>query len=183
MLPRMAIFFPLFTLLEDMGYLPRVAFNLDHAFQKAGAHGRQSLTMCMALGCNACAVTGCRIIPSLRHRLLAVLTASFMPCNGRFPTLIALLTILCLPLSPRLSPLLTAALLLLLILLCVVMTLLLSRLLSATLLTGDPPAFSLELPPYRRPHFGQVILRALRDRCLFVLGRALAVAAPAGIRQ
>jgi len=181
MLPPMAIFFPLFTLLEDAGYLPRVAFNLDRCFQTAGAHGRQSLTMCMSLGCNACAVTGCRIIDSRRERLIAILTAAFVPCNGRFPTLIALITMVCVPFTGALSSVASAAALLALILAAVVITLLISRLLSATLLRGEPSFFSLELPPYRIPRISQVIVRSVFDRTLFVLGRAVAVAAPAGL--
>ncbi len=179
MLPPMLIFFPLFTLLEDAGYLPRVAFNLDHLFCRCGAHGRQSLTMCMGLGCNACGVMGCRIIDSPRERLIAVLTNSLVPCNGRFPTLIALLTVFFAGGGAGAFP--AAALLLGAIVLSVGVTLLVSRLLSATILKGAPSAFSLELPPYRRPQIGQVVVRSLLDRTLFVLGRAAAVAAPAGL--
>lgn len=181
MLPPMAIFFPLFTLLEDAGYLPRVAFNLDHHFRRAGAHGRQSLTMCMGFGCNACGVMGCRIIDSPRERLIAILTNSFVPCNGRFPTLIALLTMFFAFSGGIAGSFLTAFLLLGTIVLAVAATLLASRLLSKTLLRGEPSAFSLELPPYRRPQIGQVIVRSVLDRTLFVLGRALVVAAPAGL--
>lgn len=177
MLPPMAIFFPLFTLLEDAGYLPRVAFQLDRLFAWAGAHGRQSLTMCMGLGCNACGVTGCRIIASPRERLVAILTNSFVPCNGRFPTLLALLTLFFAPGRPAVAALgLVGALIV-----CVAMTLLVSRMLSGTVLRGKASAFSLELPPYRWPRVGQVLVRSLRDRTLFVLGRAVAVAAPAGL--
>ena len=176
MLPPMAIFFPLFTLLEDVGYLPRVAFNLDRFFSWAGAHGRQSLTMCMGLGCNACGVTGCRIIDSPRERLIAVLTNSFMPCNGRFPTLIALISLFAAPGKP----LLAAALLAGCILASAGMTLLVSRFLSDTALRGESSSFSLELPPYRLPQVGRVLVRSLRDRTAFVLGRAVTVAAPAG---
>ena len=181
MLPPMAIFFPLFTLLEDAGYLPRVAFNLDRAFQKAGAHGRQSLTMCMGLGCNACGVMGCRIIDSPRERLIAVLTNSFVPCNGRFPTLIALLTMFFVTAGGAAGSLASAALLLAVILLAVGMTLAASKLLSCTVLRGTPSAFSLELPPYRMPQIGKVLVRSLLDRTVFVLGRAVTVAAPAGL--
>jgi len=180
MLPPMAIFFPLFTLLEDAGYLPRVAFNLDHFFQRCGAHGRQSLTMCMALGCNACGVTGCRIIQSPRERLIAILTNAFLPCNGRFPTLIAVISMFLVTGSGLWGSLGAAAVLFVLILLAVAMTLWGSRLLSATVLRGMPSAFSLELPPYRAPQVGQVLLRSVFDRTLFVLGRAVAVAAPMG---
>ena len=179
MLPPMAIFFPLFTLLEDAGYLPRVAFNLDRCFQWAGAHGRQSLTMCMGFGCNACGVMGCRIIDSPRERLIAILTNAFVPCNGRLPTLIAVLTIFFAFSSG--SSLLTAALLLGAIVAAVGMTLLVSRLLSRTVLKGTPSSFALELPPYRRPRVGQVLVRSVLDRTLFVLARAVMVAAPAGL--
>ena len=181
MLPPMAIFFPLFTLLEDAGYLPRVAFNLDHAFRKAGAHGRQSLTMCMGFGCNACGVMGCRIIDSPRERLIAILTNSFVPCNGRFPTLIALLTMFFVTGGGLAGSLLSAALLLGAIVLAVGMTLAASKLLSRTVLRGTPSAFSLELPPYRMPQVGKVLLRSILDRTVFVLGRAVSVAAPAGL--
>ena len=181
MLPPMAIFFPLFTLLEDAGYLPRVAFNLDRCFQWAGAHGRQSLTMCMGFGCNACGVMGCRIIDSPRERLIAILTNAFVPCNGRLPTLIAVLTIFFAFGGGPGSSLLTAALLLGAIVAAVGMTLLISRLLSRTVLRGTPSSFALELPPYRRPRVGQVLVRSVLDRTLFVLGRAVMVAAPAGL--
>ena len=181
MLPPMAIFFPLFTLLEDAGYLPRVAFNLDHAFRKAGAHGRQSLTMCMGFGCNACGITGCRIIDSPRERLIAILTNVFVPCNGRFPTLIALLTMFFVTGGGLAGSLASAGMLLCAIVLAVGMTLAVSRLLSRTVLRGTPSAFSLELPPYRMPQVGKVLIRSLLDRTVFVLGRAAAVAAPAGL--
>ena len=182
MLPPMAIFFPLFTLLEDLGYLPRVAFVLDHAFQRARACGKQALTLCMSLGCNACGVTGCRIIDSPRERLIAILTASFVPCNGKFPTLIALTTMFFLGGKGGLAASLQGALLLLASLaLGVGATLLCSRILSATVLKGMPSSFALELPPYRRPRVGEVLIRSVLDRTLFVLGRAAAVAAPAGV--
>ena len=163
MLPPMAIFFPLFTLLEDLGYLPRVAFVMDHAFQKARTCGKQCLTMCMSLGCNACGVTGCRIIDSPRERLIAILTASLVPCNGKFPTLIALITIFFVGGRAGLLASLEGAALLL-----------------GTVLRGAPSSFALELPPFRKPRVGQVIVRSLLDRTLFVLGRAVSVAAPAG---
>ena len=181
MLPPMAIFFPLFTFLEDIGYLPRVAFNLDRCFQRSGAHGRQSLTMCMGFGCNACGVMGCRIIDSPRERLIAVLTNSFVPCNGRFPTLIALLTLFCAAGEGLWGSFVSAAALLAAVILAVAVTLLISRLLSRTVLRGQPSAFSLELPPYRMPRVGRLVVRSLLDRTVFVLGRALAVAAPAGL--
>ncbi len=181
MLPPMAIFFPLFTLLEDLGYLPRVAFVMDHAFQKARTCGKQCLTMCMSLGCNACGVTGCRIIDSPRERLIAILTASLVPCNGKFPTLIALITIFFVGgRAGLLASLEGAALLLGTLALGAAGTLACSRLLSATVLRGVPSSFALELPPFRKPRVGQVVVRSLLDRTLFVLGRAVSVAAPAG---
>ena len=183
MLPPMAIFFPLFTLLEDAGYLPRVAFMMDGCFRAAGGSGRQSLTMCMGFGCNACGVTGCRIIDSPRERLVAILTNAFVPCNGRFPTLIALISLFFLGGSLGFGrSLLATALFLGCILFAVAMTLLASRLLTATVLRGQLSAFSLELPPYRMPRVGQALVRSLLDRTLFVLGRAVTVAAPAGLR-
>ncbi|NLD19198.1 MAG: ferrous iron transporter B [Clostridiales bacterium] len=181
MLPPMAIFFPMFTLLEDFGYLPRVAFNLDSAFKSCGAHGKQSLTMCMGFGCNACGVMGCRIIESPRERLIAILTNSFVPCNGRFPTLIAFILIFFTAgLGAFKSPV-AGAILASLILLGILTTLLVSKLLSITVLKGIPSSFVLELPPYRVPKVGSVILRSIFDRTLFVLGRAIVVAAPAGV--
>ena len=182
MLPPMAIFFPLFTLLEDAGLLPRAAFLMDRFFRASGGSGRQSLTMCMGFGCNACGVTGCRIIDSPRERLVAILTNAFVPCNGRFPTLIALISLFFLGGTLGLGrSLLATALFLACILFAVVMTLLSSRLLTATVLRGQLSAFSLELPPYRMPRVGQVLVRSLLDRTLFVLGRAVTVAAPAGL--
>ena len=181
MLPPMAIFFPLFTLLEDLGYLPRVAFVMDHAFQKAKTCGKQSLTMCMSLGCNACGVTGCRIIDSPRERLIAILTSSLVPCNGKFPTLIALITLFFVGgRGGLLSSVEGAALLLGTLVAGVAGTLACSRLLSATVLKGMPSSFTLELPPFRKPRVGQVLVRSVLDRTLFVLGRAVSVAAPAG---
>ncbi len=181
MLPPMAIFFPLFTLLEDLGYLPRVAFVMDHAFQKAKTCGKQCLTMCMSLGCNACGVTGCRIIDSPRERLIAILTSSLVPCNGKFPTLIALITLFFVGgRGGLLASAEGAALLLGTLVLGVMGTLACSRLLSATVLKGMPSSFALELPPFRKPRVGQVIVRSMLDRTLFVLGRAVSVAAPAG---
>lgn len=178
MLPPMAIFFPLFTLLEDAGYLPRVAYNLDRPFQACRACGKQALTMCMGLGCNAAGVVGCRIIDSERERLLAVLTNSLMPCNGRFPALIALMTMF---FSLSGSTLAAALLLTAALVLCVGLTFGATWLLSVTVLRGKPSAFALELPPYRAPQVGQVLVRSVFDRTLFVLGRAAAVAAPAGM--
>ena len=179
MLPPMAIFFPLFTLLEDAGYLPRVAYNLDRPFHACRACGKQALTMCMGLGCNAAGVVGCRIIDSERERLLAVLTNSLMPCNGRFPALIALMTMFFAAASG--STLVSALLLTAALVLSVGLTFGATWLLSVTVLRGRPSAFALELPPYRAPQVGQVIVRSVLDRTLFVLGRAAAVAAPAGM--
>ena len=178
MLPPMAIFFPLFTLLEDLGYLPRVAYNLDRPFQACGACGKQCLSMMMGFGCNAVGVIGCRIIETRRERLLAILTNSFVPCNGRFPLLIALLTMFFAGGSA--SPLRAALGLTGLVALSVLLSLAATKLLSVTLLRGEPGVFVLELPPYRRPQPGQILLRSLADRTLRVLGRAAAVAAPAG---
>ena len=182
MLPPMAIFFPLFTLLEDVGYLPRIAFNLDKHFQKARTCGKQALTMCMGFGCNAAGVVGCRIIDSPRERLIATITNNFAPCNGRFPTLIAIITMFFVGVGGGAGKSALSALFLTgVIVLGVAMTLLISRLLSQTILKGVPSSFTLELPPYRTPQIGQVIVRSVVDRTLFVLGRAAAVAAPAGL--
>ena len=180
MLPPMAIFFPLFTILEDSGYLPRIAFNLDNAFKSCGAHGKQALTMCMGFGCNACGVTGCRIIESPRERLIAVLTNCFVPCNGRFPALITLILIFMAPAFGAFSSVMAGVILTFFIISGIIVTLLVSRILSKTLLKGIPSSFVLELPPYRRPQFRSIIIRSLLDRTLFVLGRAVVVAAPAG---
>ena len=182
MLPPMAIFFPLFTLLEDAGYLPRVAFNLDAGFKKCCACGKQALTMCMGFGCNAAGVIGCRIIDSPRERMIAVLTNSFVPCNGRFPMLISIITMFFIAGTGSITAsLVSAAMLTAVILLGVMMTFAVSWLLSKTLLKGLPSSFTLELPAYRRPQIGQVIIRSVFDRTLFVLGRAVTVAAPAGL--
>lgn len=182
MLPPMAIFFPLFTLLEDLGYLPRIAFNLDKTFKKCCACGKQALTMCMGFGCNACGVTGCRIIDSPRERLIAILTNSFVPCNGRFPTLISIITMFFIGANVgAFSSFLSVLILVLVILVGIILTFVVSKILSKTLLKGEPSSFTLELPPYRTPQVGKVIIRSLLDRTLFVLGRAVAVALPAGI--
>ena len=181
MLPPMAIFFPLFTLLEDFGYLPRIAFNLDNVFRKCGAHGKQSLTMCMGFGCNACGIMGCRIIDSPRERLIAIITNSFVPCNGRFPTLIAMILIFFTAGMSSFKSLTSGILLTVFIISGVFMTLAVSKLLSMTLLKGIPSSFVLEMPPYRMPQIGSVIVRSILDRTLFVLGRAVIVAAPAGL--
>ena len=179
MLPPMAIFFPLFSLLEDAGVLPRAAYRLDGAFEKSGACGKQALTMCMGLGCNAAGVVGCRIIDSPREKLLAVLTNSFMPCNGRFPAMIAVLGLFAG--GGAGAGLVSALGLTALIALGAAAALLTNRLLCATLLRGTPSSFTLELPPYRMPQPGKTLLRALLDRTLFVLSRAARVAAPAGL--
>lgn len=181
MLPPMAIFFPLFTLMEDMGYLPRIAFNLDGCFRCAGACGKQAITMSMGLGCNACGVTGCRIIDSPRERLIAVITNSLVPCNGRFPTIIAVITMFFAASGGALAPVLQGGALGLVLLCGVAMTLLTSKLLSATVLRGAPSSYTLELPPYRRPQVGKVLVRSLLDRTVFVLGRACTAAAPCGL--
>lgn len=183
MLPPMAIFFPIFTLLEDFGYLPRIAFHLDCAFKKAGACGKQALTTCMGFGCNAAGIIGCRIIDSPRERLIAILTNNFTPCNGRFPTLIALITMFFLECDSNsfLNSFVCAIYLSGIIILGLIMTFLTSKILSKTILKGMPSFFTLELPPYRKPQFGKVIVRSIFDRTLFVLGRAIIVAAPAGI--
>ena len=181
MLPPMAIFFPLFTLLEDFGYLPRVAFNLDHCFKKCQACGKQCLCMCMGFGCNAAGVVGCRIIDSPRERLVAVLTNSLVPCNGRFPTIIAIISMffVC-SLSGAVKPFAACLILTAVVLLSVVMTFFVSFLLSKTLLKGTASSFTLELPSYRVPKLGSVIVRSVFDRTLFVLGRAVVFAAPMG---
>ena len=182
MLPPMAIFFPLFTLLEDSGYLPRIAYNLDKPFKKCSACGKQALTMCMGFGCNAAGIVGCRIIDSPRERLIAMITNNFVPCNGRFPMLIAMISIFFAGAAGgAFASLLSALMLTGFILLGIFATFAVSKLLSVTVLRGVPSSFTLELPPYRRPQIGRVIVRSIFDRTLFVLGRAAAVAAPAGL--
>lgn len=182
MLPPMAIFFPLFTFLEDLGYLPRIAFNLDSCFKSCGACGKQALTTCMGFGCNAVGVTGARIIDSPRERLIAIITNSLVPCNGRFPTLIAVMTMFFLTAVYGASArLLSAVGLAALIVLGIAATFAASFFLSKTLLKGEASTFTIELPPYRRPQVGKIIVRSVFDRTLFVLGRAAVIAAPAGI--
>ncbi len=182
MLPPMAIFFPLFTLLEDLGYLPRVAYNLDKPFKCCGACGKQALTTCMGFGCNAAGIVGCRIIDSPRERLIAILTNNFVPCNGRFPTLIAIITMFFIGTQSGIFSSIGSTLILTgVILLGILMTLAMSGLLSKTILKGIPSSFTLELPPYRKPQIGKVIVRSIFDRTLFVLGRAVAIAAPTGL--
>ncbi len=199
MLPPMAIFFPLFTFLEDLGYLPRVAFNLDNFFKKACTHGKQALTMCMGFGCNAAGVIGCRIIDSPRERLIAIITNNFVPCNGRFPTIITIASILIAGIgigadsvlgkpneaaesaNNTIQGFIGAVAITCIVIFGVFMTLFISKLLSKTILQGLPSSFTLELPPFRRPQIGRILVRSLLDRTLFVLGRAVVVAAPAGL--
>jgi ferrous iron transport protein B len=181
MLPPMMIFFPAFTILEDLGYLPRVAFNLDWLYRKAGAHGKQSLTMAMGFGCNAAGVVAARIIDSPRERLIAILTNNFVPCNGRFPTLIMLATVfVAAAFPPALTSIVAAGTVVGVVLIGIFFTLLMSWLLSQTVLKGEASAFTLELPPYRRPNIGRILYTSLLDRTLFVLWRAMQTAAPAG---
>ena len=181
MLPPMAIFFPLFTILEDLGYLPRVAFNLDFLFRRAGAHGKQALTMAMGFGCNAAGVIATRVIDSPRERLVAILTNNFVPCNGRFPTLIMLATIfVAAAFPPVVASIAAAGAVVGVVVIGVAFTLLMSWLLSRTVLQGEASAFTLELPPYRRPGIARILYTSLIDRTLFVLWRAMLTAAPAG---
>lgn len=181
MLPPMAIFFPLFTLLEDLGYLPRVAFNLDHLFKKSCAHGKQCLSMCMGLGCNAAGVIGCRIIDSPREKMIAILTNNFIPCNGRFPTLIAISSVFFTFSTYKVfNSLIPAISVTLMIITGIAITLLVSYILSKTMLRGVSSTFTLELPPYRVPKIGRVLYSSIIDRTIFVLSRAVMIAAPAG---
>ena len=185
MLPPMAIFFPLFTILEDLGYLPRIAFNMDGFFKKACCSGKQMITMCMGFGCNACGVTGCRIIDSPRERLIAILTNNFVPCNGRFPFLITIATIFIAGAFAGgkgfLASILSTFAVIIVIIFGIFLTLVISKILSKTILKGMPSSMILELPPYRKPQFGKILVRSIFDRTLFVLGRAISVAAPAGL--
>lgn len=182
MLPPMAIFFPLFTILEDLGYLPRIAFNLDNFFRKACTSGKQALTMCMGFGCNAAGVVGCRIIDSPRERLVAMLTNNFVPCNGRFPFLITISSIFFASSALGIwSSIWSTLAVIAVIIIGVIVTLIVSKLLSKTILKGMPSSFMLELPPYRTPQFGKILVRSIFDRTLFVLGRAVSIAIPAGI--
>ena len=180
MLPPMAIFFPLFTLFEDLGYLPRVAFNLDHMFKKACAHGKMCLTMCMGFGCNAAGVIGCRIIDSPRERLIAIITNNLVPCNGRFPLIIVLSAAFFAFTGSFMDSIIPALFITLMVLLGVFATLAISYSLSKTLLKGIPSTFTLELPPYRAPQVGRIIYSSIIDRSIFVLSRAVIIAAPAG---
>ena len=185
MLPPMAIFFPLFTILEDLGYLPRIAFNMDGFFKKACCSGKQMITMCMGFGCNACGVTGCRIIDSPRERLIAILTNNFVPCNGRFPFLITIATIFIAGAfaggNGFLASILSTFAVIIVIIFGIFLTLVISKILSKTILKGMPSSMILGLPPYRKPQFGKILVRSIFDRTLFVLGRAISVAAPAGL--
>lgn len=183
MLPPMAIFFPLFSLLEDSGYLPRIAFNLDKAFNKCGSQGRQVLTMCMGYGCNACGVMGCRIIKEKKQRLIAIITNCFSPCNGRFPTLIAMISIfITYGIGNRfVNSLVSSLMLLVFIVISVIMTFIVSKILSCTILKSNDSTFVIEMPPYRRPEVLKTIVRSVIDRTLFVLIRAICVSIPAGI--
>lgn len=180
MLPPMAIFFPLFTLLEDLGYLPRIAFNLDKAFKKCASCGKQALTMAMGFGCNAVGVIGARIIDSPRERLMAMLTNCFVPCNGRFPILISIITMFII-IGGGNSSFISAFLLTLVILFGIIMTFVISKILSKTILKGLPSAFTLELPAYRKPQITKVIIRSIFDKTIFVLKRAILISAPAGL--
>lgn len=176
MLPPMTIFFPLFALLEDFGVLPRIAFNLDGAFEYCGACGKQALTTCMGYGCNAVGVTGCRIIDSPRERIVAIITNSLTPCNGRFPLLIAIISMFFCR-----NSFVKTLVLLGLIALSLLVTFGVSKILTMTALKGEKSAFILELPPYRKPKFLKLLGDTVREKIIFVLGRAVVVAAPAGL--
>ena len=177
MLPPVLIFFPLFTLLEDAGYLPRAAFLMDGWFERCGSCGKQALTMCMGFGCNAAGVSGCRIIDSEREKRIAMLTNALVPCNGRFPTLLTLSALYFGGTSRAAAAFILTAC----VLLGVSATMASSFALGKTVLRGTPSSFALELPPFRRPNLKKALVRSLLDRSLFVLGRAAAVAAPAGL--
>lgn len=181
MLPPMAIFFPLFTFLEDLGYLPRIAFNMDKFFKKACCSGKQIITMCMGFGCNSCGVTGCRIIDSPRERLIAIITNNLVPCNGRFPFLITIATIFIAGSYGKFSSILATIAVIGVIIFGIILTLIISKILSKTILKGMPSSFVLELPPYRKPQIGKIIVRSIFDRTIYVLLRAIKVALPAGI--
>ncbi|MBR3134921.1 MAG: ferrous iron transporter B [Clostridia bacterium] len=185
MLPPMAIFFPLFTILEDLGYLPRIAFNLDKCFRKCHTSGKQSLTMCMGFGCNAAGVIGCRIISSPRERLIAILTNNFVPCNGRFPLLITIAVTFFSSSTIRgidfLSGLVATLVVSFIVMIGIGFTFLISSVLSKTILKGKSEGFILELPPYRKPQVLDVLTHSFIDRTFFVLSRALSIALPSGI--
>ncbi len=178
MLPPMAVFFPIFTLLEDAGFLPQIAFSLDRPFQACDACGKQALTCCMGLGCNAAGVVGCRIIDSPRERLLAVLTNCFTPCSGRFPMIAAMTAMY---FAGESSSIVSALILACVLIVSLMLTFGTTKLLSVTVLRGTPSAFTIELPPFRKPQLGRVLIRSVLDRTVFVLGRAVFVAAPAGM--
>lgn len=181
MLPPMAIFFPLFTFLEDLGYLPRIAFNMDKFFKKACCNGKQMITMCMGFGCNACGVTGCRIIDSPRERLIAILTNNLVPCNGRFSFLISIATIFIAGSYRKFSSIIATLSVIGVIILGIILTLVISKILSKTILKGMPSSFVLELPPYRKPQIGKIIVRSIFEKTIYILKRAIKVAAPAGL--
>ena len=181
MMPPMLIFFPIFTFLEDLGVLPRIAFNMDRAFSKCRACGKQALTMCMGIGCNAVGVTGARIIDSKRERFIAILTNVFMPCNGKFPSLIAIITIFFVGLDQVYGAFFCALILTGFLFLGILLTFLVSLILSKTILKGEPSSFTLELPPYRMPNIWASIWYSIKNRAIFVLGRAVKVAIPAGV--
>ena len=182
MLPPMAIFFPLFTFLEDLGYLPRIAFNTDGFFKKCSCSGKQMITMCMGFGCNSAGVTGCKIINSPREKLIAILTNNFVPCNGRFPFLITIASIFIAGTINGIgSSIVSTLAVMFVIILGIFCSLIISKILSKTILKGMPSSFVLELPPYRKPQFGKILIHSIFDRTLFVLGRAISVAAPAGL--
>ena len=182
MLPPMLIFFPIFAVLEDYGLLPRIAFNMDKLFNKCNSCGKQALTMCMGFGCNAIGVTSSRIIDSKRERLIAIITNSFVPCNGRFPTIIAIISMffVCFK-NSRFNSILSSLILTLIILVSVFITFIVSKILSKTLVKGIPSSFTLELPAYRKPKFLKVITLTIREKVLRILLRAICVALPAGL--
>ena len=180
MMPPMLIFFPLFSFLEDLGVLPRIAFNMDKAFSKCNACGKQALTMCMGIGCNAVGVTGARIIDSKRERIIAILTNVFMPCNGKFPTIIAIITMFMVGIKNMYGSLICALILTGFIFLGIVVTFLISYILSKTILKGEASSFTLELPPYRVPKILETIIDSVKNKAIFVLIRAIKVAIFAG---
>ncbi|HHT7237093.1 nucleoside recognition domain-containing protein [Bacillus sp. JJ927] len=182
MLPPMAIFFPMFALLENYGYLPRVAFNMDRLFKRSGAHGKQSLTMAMGFGCNAAAIMSTRIIESPRERMLAILTNNFVPCNGRWPTLILMASLfMAAGYTGSMQTLVTAGVVVGMVVIGVIVTLTVSWVLSKTALKGVPTHYTLELPPYRKPKIWNTIVRSTLDKSIYVLKRAVIVAAPAAV--
>lgn len=182
MLPPMAIFFPVFTLLEDFGYLPRIAFNLDRLFKWAGAHGKQSLTMGMGFGCNAAGIVSTRIIDSPRERLIAILTNNFVPCNGRWPLIIMMATVfVAASFNPTLASAAAVAVVMGVTIFGIIVTLLVSKLLSKTVLQGELSSYQLELPSYRRPQILRVLYTSFISRTSIVLWRAVFMAAPAGV--